>query len=85
MTMEKRMNPRADRNTAVLPTAIENREDGPGAPPAGETIESLRAELAKLKAGIQAAGAVEPSANERHCLDCFNKGRNAAIRAITGA
>jgi hypothetical protein len=85
MTMEKRMNPRSDRNNAVLPTALENREERPGAPAAGETIESLRAELAKVKAGIQSAMAVEPRPNDRHCLDCFNKGRDAAIRAITGA
>lgn len=79
------MNPRPDRNGAVSPSAIENREDGSRHEPSTETLESLRSELAALKAGIQAAGAVEPRPNERHCLDCFQRGRNAAIRAIVGA
>lgn len=81
------MNPRPDRNGAVSPTAIENREDGPRPEAAAstETLEALRSELAALKAGIQAAGTVEPRPNERHCLDCFQRGRNAAIRAIVGA
>jgi hypothetical protein len=44
--------------------------------------EDAVAELAALRARIEAARTVEPTPRERHCRDCFNKGRNAAIRAI---
>jgi hypothetical protein len=47
---------------------------------AAKTPEAL--ELERLKARIDAAKSLEPTANERHCLDCFNRGRNAVIRAI---
>jgi hypothetical protein len=39
-------------------------------------------ELARLRERINAARAVQPTDEQRHCLDCFEKGRNAAIRTI---
>lgn len=69
------MNQRPDRNTAVSPAEIENREDGP----------ALGVDhAAALRVRIEAARRVEPKPGERHCVDCFNRGRDAAIRAILG-
>jgi hypothetical protein len=39
-------------------------------------------ELDAIKARIEAARTVLP--DDPHCLDCFRKGRDAAIKAITG-
>lgn len=51
---------------------------------ATEAREDPAAELAALRARIEAARTIEPSAKERHCLDCYTRGRNAAIKAIEG-
>lgn len=75
------MNPRPDRNNAVSPTAIENREDGPG--PDALPADKLQG-FDSFRARIEAAKRIEPKPNERHCLDCFQRGRDAAIRAILG-
>jgi hypothetical protein len=50
--------------------------------PAGQ--DDAAAELAALRARLEAARTIEPTDRERHCADCFHKGRNAAIRAIEG-
>jgi hypothetical protein len=42
------------------------------------------ARLAALEARIAQARAIEPTAEERHCRDCFERGRNAALRVIDG-
>ena len=43
---------------------------------------SLQDELDALKARIEQADFILPEPHERHCLDCFQKGRNAAVRMI---
>ena len=46
--------------------------------------EELGAAFELLRDRIAAARAVQPQPKERHCLDCFQRGRDAAIRAILG-
>lgn len=48
-------------------------------------LEALRAELRVLNDRIDAARDLRPQPHELHCLDCFHRGRDAAIRAITGS
>lgn len=40
--------------------------------------------LRDFYARIEAARKLEPQGHELHCRDCFNRGRDAAIRAIEG-
>ena len=80
------MNQRAPRNTQVTPDDLENRENQTTAAPDDVSeFAKVQGELAALKARIEAARQVMPLPAERHCLDCFQKGRNAAIRAMVGA
>jgi hypothetical protein len=76
------MIPKPDRTGHVAPSQIENREDGPG--PAAALADAPPVLDERLRARIEAARLLEPKPNERHCRDCFNRGRNAAIRAILG-
>lgn len=76
------MIPKPDRTGHVAPSEIENREDGPR-PTTAVADEPLILDE-RLRARIEAARRLEPKPNERHCLDCFQRGRNAAIRAILG-
>jgi len=41
-------------------------------------------ELQTLRARIEPARTLQPSPEQRHCLDCFEKGRDAALRLIEG-
>lgn len=41
-------------------------------------------ELKAIRERIAAAREVKPNERDRHCLDCFEKGRNAAVRVIEG-
>lgn len=66
-------------------TRSTRKRNGDAEPAAPEAREDAAAELAALRARIAAARTLEPLPHERHCADCFNKGRNAAIRAIEGA
>jgi hypothetical protein len=47
--------------------------------------EDLEQTLASMRERIIAAKTIKPEAKDLHCLDCFQKGRDAAIRTITGA
>jgi len=67
---------RPDRNMQVTPESVEHREGLAETPPD---------ELALLKQRIRAARALMPDAHAVHCRDCFQKGRDAALRAIEGA
>lgn len=40
--------------------------------------------LRDIYASIEAARKLAPQGSELHCRDCFNRGRDAAIRAIEG-
>lgn len=74
------MKTQADRNLAVRPESLENREAGTRSP-----APDAAAELAALRQRIEAAKRVTPeSPRERHCINCFTFGRDAAIRAILG-
>lgn len=76
------MKPRADRNMAVTPEQLENRDHAPADPAA---VIDPSTELAALHARIERARHVKPSSpKERHCINCFTFGRDAAIRAILG-
>jgi len=46
--------------------------------------ESADTELKALRARIAEARTLQPSPEQRHCVDCFERGRNAAIRVIEG-
>ena len=70
---------RAERNNNVTPTAIEQREPTLGA---ADDLSSLRSELAALRERIAVAAVVQPQPHELHCRDCFNRGRDAALRTI---
>ena len=50
------------------------------APDDADVQEALRA----LVARIEQARTLEPTMAQRHCADCFHKGRDAAIHAILG-
>lgn len=78
---------KAHRNTQVTSDTLEHREPGDmltHREPAPTAVPDAAVELAALKARIEAARQVKPQPHEWHCLDCFQKGRNAAIRAIVG-
>lgn len=42
------------------------------------------AELAAMRERIHGAKRLEPAGAQQHCRDCFQKGRDAAIKAIEG-
>lgn len=68
---------------------LRNREGAPQAPPAadegkGASRKDVAAELAGMRDRIEAARLVEPPPERLHCRDCFEKGRDAAIRTIEG-
>ena len=50
----------------------------------GIGVTQAHPELVALKARIDAARDLKPLPSELHCLDCFQRGRDAAIRLITG-
>lgn len=79
-------NPKPDRTGHVAAATLDNREDGPAPAPASRaaTAADARAELADLRARVEAAKSLQPQPHELHCRDCFHRGRNAAIRAIVG-
>lgn len=64
------MKARADANMAIMPGDVTTREQSP------------QDELEELRARIEQARLIGPQPHERHCMDCFVKGRNAAIRLI---
>lgn len=78
------MRQQAPRNMQITTDDLENRAD-PSADAVGVSSEppTIR-EFEALKARIDLARQVMPLPAERHCLDCFKKGRDAAIRAIVG-
>lgn len=60
-----------------------NREEGSAAGPL--PIADAAAEptpLERLQQRIARARTIEPTGRDRHCLDCFRRGRDAALRAI---
>jgi hypothetical protein len=57
---------------------IVTRENGP------EQGLDHAAELQALRDRIATAKMLQPTVSERHCLDCFERGRNAALRLIEG-
>lgn len=73
------MIPKAERNTQVTAATLEHRDEAPRRPRMSDDDE-----LETLKARIAAARTLAPTDDERHCLDCFQKGRDAALRAIDG-
>jgi len=76
---------KAEHNTQVTPGELVNREDTllvPGAA-AVATVDPAT-ELARLRARLEEARRLEPLPHERHCLDCFQRGRNAVIRLLEG-
>ena len=64
------MKGRADSNMAIMTGDLTTRERQP------------QDELDELKARIELARHIDPQLHERHCVDCFQKGRNAAIKLI---
>lgn len=74
------MSARAERTNHVTSASLEQRE--PANAPAD--VATVQAELAALRGRIAAAAVVQPQPHELHCRDCFNRGRDAAIRAIAG-
>lgn len=71
---------------AVRPGALENPERN--APPLSTREEAPAAgavDLPELKRRIKAARAIVPQrVSDLHCRDCFNRGRDAALRVIDG-
>ena len=53
-----------------------------------ERAEQRRAgpaeELRTMRDRIEAARKLKPEGHDLHCLDCFNRGRDAALRTIEG-
>jgi hypothetical protein len=73
---------------------LENRmeQDPRGAEAARETIDRVKGRERKptepdtaLAERLAVAKALTPAEADRHCLDCWTRGRDAAIRAIEGA
>ena len=64
------MKTRADAHVAVLTEDMTIRDRSP------------QDELDELNARIDQASLIRPEPHERHCLDCFCKGRDAAVRLI---
>ena len=88
---------RGRRNRMIKGEDLTNRQEGPrlqtdtpGNPSKAYVIVNgssgseagLHAEA--LAKRIAAAKSLQPVGKERHCLDCWTRGRNAAIRAIEG-
>lgn len=71
---------RAERNAQVTPEGLEQRADSPATRAKPATTD----ELAALRARIAGARTLRPAVHEVHCRDCFEKGRDAALRAIEG-
>lgn len=69
---------RAERTTQIAPEQLEQRDDAPIRPIKGA------GELDTLKARIEAARSLTPEPHAVHCRDCFQKGRDAVIRALEG-
>jgi hypothetical protein len=62
-----------------------NRRQKPKAREQDSPAEDQADAMAELRARIEQARTVKPSrAVGFHCEDCFRKGRDAAIRVITG-
>lgn len=72
-------------NNAVDPATLRKRREreSSAASPVTDRQQPVD-ELATLKARIEAARTVQPPTGEAHCLDCFDRGRNAALRVIDG-
>jgi hypothetical protein len=68
---------RTEKNMQVRPEALEPRETPKRAKDAAAELEALRARVA-------AAATLMPALHEVHCRDCFEKGRDAVLRAIEG-
>jgi len=60
---------------------LATRETRAGKPRPGSDAD---ADLQDLRARIEAARTLQPRPEQRHCLDCFEKGRDAALRLIDG-
>jgi hypothetical protein len=79
---------------AVLPEALETPERdmalltrGPGdndeeATPDDFDARGAADELQALRARIEAARSIQPAPKDLHCRDCFQRGRDAALRVI---
>lgn len=65
----------AESNNQVTPEALDKREE-----PRRKKAEPN--ELEALRERIASASSLLPAPHEVHCLDCFKKGRDAAIAAI---
>lgn len=69
---------KAERNQQVTPDALEQRDQtGKRAKDAADELEVLRQRIATAKMLV-----AQP--HEVHCRDCFEKGRDAALRIVEG-
>lgn len=77
---------------AVLPEALEtperdmallNRADADEEAPADDfDARGASDELQAIRARIEAARSIQPAPKDLHCRDCFQRGRDAALRII---
>lgn len=78
------INPRTleapERGAAPLTTRADEEAEPTSASPRGRM--SAADELRALRAKIEAARKVVPKGSDLHCRDCFQRGRDAALRAI---
>lgn len=61
---------------------LENRAEGKAS--AISTEIDLAEQFAELGRRIEAARRVAPTGRDLHCRDCFERGRDAALRVIDG-
>lgn len=73
------MSPRKNNGAVMIKTTDLQTPEGGMVP-----LETREDAEDDLKARIARARTLQPKDNERHCLDCFERGRNAAIRVIEG-
>lgn len=75
---------KAERNGAVMAADLETPETDQPVMTRRKTSETDADRLTTLLARIEAARTLHPQGKDLHCEDCFNRGRNAAIRLIEG-
>lgn len=75
---ENQMVPAAPRSRKRKPPPMTSETASP--PSAGGELSD--AEL--LAARLNRARTLQPGPRERHCMDCFRRGRDAAIRVVEG-
>lgn len=76
---------RTERNQQVTPETLEQREPAPSSQTATPSRpRDAAAVLAALRQRIADAKSLMPAPHDVHCRDCFQKGRDAVLRAIEG-